>query len=265
MNQEEITRMEVKTAEHRFVHLLKTDFRFSTRMAEELLEEAQKHLIGKPEQIKPGQQRVILVSRKARHGRSLSEIEKVEVIWTIDEGKTDLEVLAKKGPKGLRHHRIQRLLQEALEQGAVASQEDLSKVLQVTPRTIQRDFAELKAAGEWLPSRGYLRGIGRGQTHKAAIIGRWLRGETYDQLVVHTHHSLSSIQGYIQSFVRVVQLHEQGFENHQIALLAQMSEPLVEEYLAVYQENGSPSCRERLNEQLQRLGQGKVVKKRALP
>jgi hypothetical protein len=265
MNREEIIRMEVKTAEHRFLHLLKTDFEFSTRMAEELLEEAKKHLLGKPEQIKLGQQRVILVSRNARHGSSLSETDKVEIVWTIDEGKVDLEVLAKKGPKGLRRHRIQRLLQEALEQGAVASQEDLAKALQVTPRTIQRDFAALKATGEWLPSRGYIRGIGRGQTHKAAIIGRWLRGETYDQLVVRTHHSLTSIQRYIQSFVRVVQLYAQGFENHQIALLAQMGEPLVAEYLAVYQENTSPACRKRLNEHIQRLGRRKVIKKRVLP
>jgi hypothetical protein len=265
MNQEEITRMEVKTAEHRYLDLLKTEFGFSTRMAEELLEEAKRHLLGKPEQIKLGQQRVILVSRKARHGSGLSETDKVEVIWTIDEGKADLEELAKRGPTGLRRHRIQRLLQEAVEQGAVATQEDLAKALQVTPRTIQRDFAALKESGKWLPSRGYLRGIGRGQTHKAAIIGRWLRGETYDQLVVRTHHSLASIRRYIQSFMRVLQLHERGFENHQIALLAQMGEPLVAEYLEVYQQNNSPACRERLGEQLQRLGQRKVIKKRALP
>ncbi len=265
MREEEFTRMETKTAEQSLFQLLKTEYEFSTRMAEGLLEEAKKHLIGKPEQIKVGQQRVILISRKARHGRSLTETDKIEIVWTIDDGKADLEVIARKGPKGLRQHRIQRLLEEALEQRGVASQEDLAKVLQVTPRTIQRDFAELKAAGEWLPSRGYIRGIGRGQTHKATIIGRWLRGETYDQLVVRTHHSLASIRRYIQSFVRVIQLYAQGFENHQIALLAQMGLHLVEEYLAVYQENNSSFCRERLNEQLERLGKSKAIPKRGHP
>lgn len=264
MDREEITRMEAKTAEHRFLDLLKNEFEFSTRMAEELLEEAQRHLLGKPEQIKPGQQRVILVSRQARHGSSLRETDKVEIVWTIDEGKADLEILAKQGPQALRRHRMQRLLQEALEQGAIACQEDLAKALQVTPRTIQRDFAALKANGEWLPSRGYIRGIGRGQTHKAKIVGRWLRGETYDQLVVHTHHSLASIQRYVQGFMCVVQLHQQGFIDAEVALLAQMSLPLVKEYLAVYQENDTPFCQERLNEQLQRQVKGKTSKKGGL-
>jgi len=264
MNQEEITRMETKTAEQRFLNLLKTEFEFSARMSAELLEEAQKHLLGKPDHIKPGQQRAILVSKKAKHGKSLAETDKVEVLWTIDDGKGDMSVLSQKGPRELRRHRLTRLLQEALEQGAVATQEDLARALQVTPRTIQRDFAAMKAAGEWLPSRGYYRGIGRGQTHKDSIIGRWLRGETYDQLVVQTNHCLSSIQRYIQNFVRVVQLHEQDFEKSQIAHLAQIQEPLVEEYLAIYHKNNSIFCRERLKEQLQRLGQGKVVQKRGL-
>lgn len=255
MKTEEIARLQAKTPEQRFKYSLQNDFEFSAKMADLLLQEARDYLIGQPETLRPGQMRVILVARKARHGRCLSATPTKEVIWTVDAGMEDLEVLQEHGPVKLRRHRLQRLLREALEQGAVATQEDLAQVLQVTTRTIKRDYAALKAAGVWLPSRGALQGIGRGQSHKAQILKRWLQGETYDQLVLHTHHSLASIQRYVQTFVRVVQLHQQGFEPSQIAMLVQIGLPLVKEYLQLWQQSDSPATRERLSEQLQRLGQ----------
>jgi Mn-dependent DtxR family transcriptional regulator len=161
----------------------------------------------------------------------------------------------------LRLVRVQRLLDEALEQGALATQEDLARVLQSSSRTIKRDFAELHSAGLYLPSRGYMKGIGRGQTHKAQIIRRWLHGETYDQLSVNSHHAVSSINRYLKTFVQVVRLHQEEMSTNQIALLLQIGAPLVQDYLNVYEQNAEAECRERLKEQLTRLcGAGKVEK-----
>jgi hypothetical protein len=120
-------------------------------------------------------------------------------------------------------------------------------------RTIKRDFAELHRQGLYLPSRGYLKGIGRGQTHKAQIIRRWLHGETYDQLSVNTHHAVSSVQRYLKAFAQVVRLQREGLNASQIALLLQMGEALVRDYLNVYAQNAEPECRQRLEAQLQRL------------
>ena len=253
MDSEEKARLQAKTPEQRFQQMLQNEFGFSRKMAALLLQEAQNHLLGKPGHIRPGQMRVMLTSRAAHHGQAIAETTMKEVLWTVDAGASDQQVLAEKGVQGLRRQRIQRLLKEALEQGAVATQEDLARVLQVTSRTIKRDFAALHIAGEWLPSRGYLQGIGRGQTHKAQIVGRWLRGETYDQLERHTHHSGSSIRRYVQTFVRVMQLHRQGFEASEIAHLVQIGLPLVQDYLQLWQENETPATRERLDEQLQRV------------
>ena len=139
------------------------------------------------------------------------------------------------------------------EQGGVASQEDLAQVLNVSVRTIKRDCLVLQNEGIYLPTRGNLHGIGRGQTHKAQIIRHWLQGWTYDQIVWHTHHTATAIKRYIQAFVRVIELHQQGFSQNQIGLLLQMDLALVQEYLAVYGQNDSPECRERLQEQLKRL------------
>jgi hypothetical protein len=199
--------------------------------------------------------RVILAQRNAGTGQALAETPRTEVVWTVDAGLEDRQVLAQHGRVALRQVRLQRLLEEALAQGAVATQEDLAQALHVTVRTIKRDCAALGAQGIWVPTRGSLHDVGRGQTHKGQIVARWLQGETYNQIALYTRHSLSSIQRYIQTFVRVVHLHREGFSENQVARLLDISLPLVQEYLAVYRRNDAVECRERLDAHLQRLSQ----------
>jgi biotin operon repressor len=176
-----------------------------------------------------------------------------EVSWTVDAGLEDRKLLKQHGRPALRRAQILRLANEALDQGAVATQEDLAHALQVSVRTVKRHCAYLQGQGFEIPTRGNVQGIGRGQTHKAQIVGRWLRGETYDQIALHTRHSLSSIRRYVQTFARVVHLHRRGWVDDQIAMLLGIGSSLVAEYLAIYHENDSPACRERLEAQLTRL------------
>jgi hypothetical protein len=263
-DENELRRSQAKTPEQKFLQTLIQQYHYAPRIAETLLAEAQECLLGKADQLKPGQMRVILARRNSRPGRALGEIATTEVIWTVDGGMEDRVALRKQGSGALRQMRIQRLLDEALEQGAVATQEDLAQALRTSLRTIKRDFAELQAGGVNLPSRGYLHGVGRGQTHKAQIIRRWLQGETYDQIEKHTRHTASAIQRYLQAFVQVVRLQRQGFENSQIALLLQMGLPLVQDYLDVYRQNQTPACLERLENQLQRFSQTEQAQKGAI-
>jgi DNA-binding Lrp family transcriptional regulator len=227
------------------------------------MEEAQSCLLGTAERLRPGQVRVILARYDAGHGRALRDTETTEVTWTVDAGLEDRQVLGQYDQAGLRQVRIQRLLDEALAQEAAASQEDLAQALHVSVRTIKRDSAKLEAQGIYLPTRGKLCGIGRGQTHKARIVGLWLCGATYDQIARQTRHSLSAIQRYIQTFVRVIELHQQGFVDSQIAMLLNIGQALVREYLAVYEQHDAPECRERLTAQIERLGRAGSPKKGA--
>jgi len=261
MNKQQNERLQAKTPEQRFLRVLEEEFHQPPRVAQALLEEAQDCLFGRSSSLRPGQMRVVLVRQGAGHGQALRATATTEVIWTLDAGTEDRHVLYRNGSAELRRVRIQRLLDEALSQGAAATQEDLAQALHVSVRTIKRDCAMLEARGVYLPTRGNLQGIGRGQTHKAQIVGRWLRGETYDQIALRTHHCPASIQRYVQAFVRVVHLHRQGFPDSQIALLVEMSPFLVQEYLAVYRQNDTPECRERLGEQIQRLGRHKADQK----
>jgi hypothetical protein len=197
-NETELDRYQAKTPEQRFLQILQQDFRYASKIAEVILAEAQSCLEGKPGNIRTGQMRVLLARQKAACGQALGQLSQVEVTWTVDAGAEDITVLREHGLSGLRQVRIQRLLDEALEQGALATQEDLARVLQTSLRTIKRDFAELHNQGLYLSSRGYMKGIGRGQTHKAQIIRRWLHGETYDQLSINSHHAVSSYQSLRQ-------------------------------------------------------------------
>ena len=255
MKTDELERLRAKTAQQRFLRVLQDDFHYAPKVAQAVLEEAQACLGGQPGQLRPGQVRVILTRQRAGHGQALRDTPSTEVVWTVDAGAEDHHVLQAHGHTALRRVRLQRLLDEALAQDAAATQEDVAYALHVSPRTIKRDASALEAAGVYLPTRGNLHGIGRGQTHKAQIVGRWLRGETYDQIALHTHHCLASITRYVQTFVRVVNLQRQGFVESQIAGLLELGLPLVREYLAVYAQHDDPACRERLAAQLTRLGQ----------
>ena len=261
MNTQEMERLQAKTPEQRFMQVLEQDFHYAPKVAQAVLEEAQACLLGNPGQLRPGQTRVVLTRYAAGHGQALRDTPTTEVTWTVDAGLEDRQVLQAHGSTALRQVRIQRLLDEAVEQAAVASQEDVAHALHISVRTIKRDCAALQAQDIYLPTRGHLHGIGRGQTHKAHIVAHWLQGATYDQIAQRSRHSLSAIQRYIQTFVRVVDLHQQSFPDSQIALLLEIGLPLVGEYLAVYQHNSAPEARLRLTAQLERLGRAAASKK----
>ncbi len=262
MKQDVVDRFAAKTKEQQLLHILQEEFQQPPRVARAILQDVQECLKGTTDQVKPGQMRVILVALAARHGEALSNTKQKEVVWTVDAGLEDYQVNLQYGVRAMRQQRIQRLLVEAVEQGAVASQEDLARVLHVSVRTIKRDCAALAAEGIYLPTRGNLKGIGRGQTHKALIVERWLRGETYDQIARATHHSVISVQRYVQAFSQVIQLLQQGFSPDEIALLLQRGWPLVAEYLAIYEKHDTPFVRERLAAQLQRFRQRSQGKKK---
>jgi hypothetical protein len=72
-------RILAKTPQQRFLHILEQDFHFAPKIAEAIFLEAESCLLGKPTQLRPGQVRVILVRRGARHGQALSDSPRLEV------------------------------------------------------------------------------------------------------------------------------------------------------------------------------------------
>ncbi len=247
-----VQRLAAKTPQQHFLQQLCEEYEYAPRVARAILEEARDHLLGDGS-FATGQMRVLLAKREASPGRPLSETEQVLVTWTIDAGAEDLRVLETGGRIALRQARIVRLLDEALDQGAVATQEDLARALQTSVSTIKRDCAQLRQRGLRVSTRGYVKGIGRGQSHKAQIIERWMQNWTYDQIARDVRHDVSSIQRYVNHFIRVVWLQRQSYTAEQIAHLLQIGIALVNEYLALAQVYDKDQYRERMESCLQRI------------
>lgn len=52
--------------------------------------------------------------------------------------------------------------------------------------------------------------IGRGQTHKAKIIGLYLDGMTYIEIKLRTKHSVGAIKRYLEGFTKILMARKQG-------------------------------------------------------
>lgn len=262
MSRTEMDRLAVKTLEQRFRHELEAGFEMAPRIAQGVLEAA-KEIFNldavsghQPGRLRPGQVRQVIAAAEAPHGRPLRETEMVEVVWTVDAGEEDLEILAEHGAQGLRQMRILRLIDEALDQGGEPTQEDLGKGLHVTARTIRSDIAALEAAGYRVATRGQLRGAGRGQTHKVIIVELYLKRHTYTQIHRRARHSISAIKRYVRTFGRVVLLSRQGLSTPDIAFAVGISERLTTEYLALYRRYDIPQYQARLADIIQRAQGG---------
>lgn len=249
-------RLATKTPEAAFIHVMQEEFNFSPRVSHELLSTAKEMLVGglPPEAMRPGQMRVVVTSLSAPFGPPLEETQRVEVTLTIDAGAEDLEVKRREKGTGLRRGRILRLTEEALEQGGVLTQEDLAHMLGVHRRTISREVGVLEAEGHVIQTRGFVKGVGRGQTHKVRVIELWLDREGYDKIARWLHHSPQAIKRYVSAFLRIVVLHRRGAEVEEIAFLTRTSRRLVEDYVALYEAALEvPHRREKLEEELARV------------
>jgi len=190
-------------------------------------------------------------------------LEKKKVRLTIDNGIEDLEVKKEYGRIGLRRIKIQRISDEAIEQEGVLSQEDLSKYLSCTVRTVQRDIREIKKQGIEVITRGYLHNIGRGQTHKVKIIGMYLDGKTYSEIKILARHSLGAIKRYLDSFIKVVMCYKRRiYQNRDISAVTGLSQSLINQYVSLIKQSKKDKIRrENLQQLTERAGYREGIKK----
>jgi biotin operon repressor len=225
-----------KTPEQLFINSLRKEYELSPAESLGILELAKSCLFGEVPQVL-GKQIYLCASRKAKHGKRLSEQEKVKIEVTVDGGIEDLDVLRCQGFKSLRQLRIMRISEEAFCQGGLLTQEDLGRVLQVSSRTIRDDIRELQKDGNIIHSRGNDHDIGRSISHKSRIIELYLKGYTYDEIIRRTRHSAHSIKRYVNSFGRLLLIINHNIRQvSEISRLLHQSEKLTEEYLDLYEK-----------------------------
>ena len=244
-------RLKEKTVERQFLYEMERDFELAPATSRAVLESAKQVLlpvVGNGS-VGEGQMRITAASVGEPAGKPLEAMKKVGVVITVDGGIEDLDVLERFGPVMLRRLRLVRMAEEAIDQGGVLSQEDLSRLLQADVRTIRRDVAALRKGGQWVPTRGMVKQVGRGQSHKAKIVEMYLRGMTYTEIVRRARHTASAIKRYVESFGRVVVLWEKGVQTAQeIGYVIGVSERLAGEYLELRERYDQAAYRDRLEE-----------------
>ena len=245
-----LDRLSVKTPDHLFVHELITGFELAPRTAEGILQTAKEVFVNQndPALIQAGQMKVVVAAASAPAGRSLSDLDKRDVILTLDLEPDDRDVLHDHGAIALRQARLLRLTEEAVEQDGILTEEDLGRLLHSDARTIRRDIQQMRQRGFPVRTRGYQHNIGRGQTHKALIVERFLQRQGPYEIARQVKHSLAAVQRYIQTFGRVVYLHRQQMEQTDIAFLVGVGPSTVQQYLDLYQRYDLPAYQDRLNE-----------------
>lgn len=225
-----IQRQELKSNEGEFLYELQHSYELSPRLSEQILQTAKQSLISNNYK-HPGQVKIVVASIEEKSGKPLLRVKKQRVVLTLDNGHEDLRSLQSFGRSGLRRIIIQRITEEAIEQGGILSQEDLSHCLHCSVRTIKRDIRAIRSLGIDVITRGVFHNTGRGQTHKSQIIKLYLNGFSYTEIKRKTRHSLSAIKRYLESFSKVLMsLHYGIKENREVSLVTGLSEHLIVQY-----------------------------------
>jgi hypothetical protein len=185
--------------------------------------------------LKPGQVRFVITGVENGPSKPLHEADMVTVTLTLDAGQEDLDIKEKGGVIALRRHRLQRICREAFMQGGVLTIEDIAnRILNCGERTLVRDIKALKDMGCVPPLRSIVKDMGRSLSHRVIIVDKWLQGQEYSQIAQSANHSPGAVSNYVRKFKQVVALAQENYEVHTIAFLAQISKPLAEEYIRLW-------------------------------
>ena len=114
------------------------------------------------------------------------------------------------GPKGaartrvseMKFARIERFAKQARAQGALLTLPDLAVLLGMHVDAVRHHIAEHPDVV--VPTRGRMRDIGRGVTHKTWIVELYLQMHSETEIVERTQHAYESVEAYLREFVRVM-------------------------------------------------------------
>lgn len=265
-----LARRQIKSSEGELLWELENSYSLSPKLSSSILMTAKECLL-RDYSLREGQIEETVIGVEERSGKVVEKMEKKKVRLTIDNGIEDLEILKEYGRISLRQIKIERITDEAIEQGGVLSQEDLSKYLGCTVRTIQRDINAVKKKGVEVVTRGYLHNIGRGQTHKVKIIGMYLDGKTYSEIKLTARHSSGAIKRYLESFTKVLMAQSKGiYGRKEISAVTGISDELVKQYLELIRQSKkdktrSENLKDLINRNSYREGIKKTVKSYSEP
>ena len=235
MNQQAIDRLQLKSASEAIIERIEHDFNLAPMVARTLFKQMQ-HYFENYYQLKndTGQLTYLAVSADSPAGQKLEECHRVAIKLSLHT-PDDLVALSQ-GIAALRQGRILRLTEEAYQQGTLLTHEDLACLLGSSLSTIKRDVRVLRDQELNVPTRGQVKDIGKGVSHKTKIVQDYLAGYTYSEIQRRRLHSVAAIDRYCRDLARVVRLGHKGLSVADIRRTTGLSERLIREYLALYEQ-----------------------------
>lgn len=188
--------------------------------------------------VRHGQVKYSCIQKTEPAGKNLDKCQMVTVTLTLfdKEDRHELPGNEKQASIDLRRRRMLRVADEAREQEGLLSQEDFAELLMCDVRTIRRDIADLKDSGIVVPTRGTVKDIGPGVTHKALAVRLWLEGKEPTEVAQQIHHSLKATENYLEKFKRVSYLIGKGFTEFEMALTIGISVTAVRTFTELHNE-----------------------------
>ena len=242
MEPEAIARLQTKEAGEAIIERIQRDFQLAPLVARTLVAQLRRYDEDYyPQRRENGQLTYLAVSKASPAGQKLTECPRVAVQLTL-HSPDDLSALGT-GVAALRQQRLLRLTEEAEAQGGLLSHEDLACLLCSSLATIKRDVHELRKQDLRVPTRGQVKDIGKGVSHKVQIVGDYLAGYTFSEIERRRHHSIGAIRRYCDDFVRIIRLQAQHLDCAAIRSATGLSERLIQEYRTLYQQCPAANAR----------------------
>lgn len=232
-------RAKAKSLDQQFLAEMREGLNCSRFEAQAILEKVHEvfaPLLSASYRLHPGQVLVSVVEASVPAGVSLSEASQKLVRLTLDAGVEDVEVRQQQGVSGLRQHRLERMAEEAFQQGGLLTLEDLAKLFNCGIRTLVRDLAQLRRRGIEPPLRSRVRDMGRAVTHRRQIVEQWLRGCEYSEIAREQYHSVVCVARYVDQFKRCAHLFQEAFDLYTVAFLVGISPSLARQFHQLYSE-----------------------------
>jgi hypothetical protein len=184
--------------------------------------------------LRPGELCYLAVASEEPPGKPIVACRKVQVALELATSE-DQEVLRRAGLAEMRQGRLARLARQAQVQGGLLTVEDLAYLTCSSPATVKRDLAECRSSGVAVPTRGQIRDIGPGVSHKAQVIQLYLWGLQFSEIEQRTRHSEGSIRRYLNDFRQIAALYARGASIPEIRAASGRSASLIGEYIAIYE------------------------------
>jgi DNA-binding CsgD family transcriptional regulator len=184
--------------------------------------------------IQPGQLVWRAIKEDEPPGKPLTACVFKTIRLTVHALEEDREVLYAYGRSAKRGQQCMRTATEALDQGALLTQEDLAEILDSDPKTIRTDIKRYQQKyGILIPTRGNKKDIGPGITHREKAVALYLQGKDPVAIGRDLQHSLKAVERYLQTFRRVVYCQGQMRNSLKTAMVVGVSVALVNRYLAL--------------------------------